>query len=74
MYHSLEVLSSLPGDQERNNTFFSLREQVLSTLRPRVQQDIANNDLSSLQEYFEIFQKLGRYVLTLVVLRMSVRM
>ena len=60
MYTSLGVLQLLPGHSERQGQFKTLREAVMSHLRPRVQTDISNNDLHSLQEYFHIYERLGR--------------
>lgn len=60
MYKSLHILVSLPGDEDRQTQFKNLRETVLSNLRPRVQNDVNNNDLTSLQEYFHIYEKLGK--------------
>lgn len=60
MYRSLHILASLPGDEDRQAQFKTLRETVLGNLRPRVQNDVNNNDLTSLQEYFHIYEKLGK--------------
>lgn len=56
----MEILQHLPGGEDRENEFKSLREAVFSHLRPKVQNDVLNNELTSLQEYFHIYEKLGR--------------
>jgi len=60
MFRSLDILKNLPGNEERQETCESFKESMLNALRPRVRRDILAADLSPLQEYLYVFQKLGR--------------
>lgn len=60
MFKSLEILKNLPGNEERQSTCDSFKESLLSAVRPRLQRDVAGDDLTPLQEYFYVFQKLDR--------------
>ena len=63
MYRSLDILHNLPGHEERKETCETLSCALLAALRPRVRRDILNLDLSPLQEYLYVYQKLGRSVI-----------
>ena len=63
MYWSLDILHNLPGHEERKETCETLSCALLAALRPRVRRDILNLDLSPLQEYLYVYQKLGRSVI-----------
>ena len=63
MFRSLDILRNLPGNEERQETCEAFKQSLLSAIRPRVRRDVhsaAANELSPLQEYLYVFQKLGR--------------
>lgn len=68
MYRSLAILKNLPGNLEREETCETFKNSLLSALRPIVRRDIANSDISPLQEYIYVFKKLGRYVYTRAII------
>ncbi len=60
MFKSLEVLKSLPGDEERRETCESFKASLLGALRPKVIRDISEGNNALLQEYLYVFKKLDR--------------
>ena len=72
MYRSLAILKNLPGNLEREETCETFKNSLLSALRPIVRRDIANSDISPLQEYIYVFKKLGRYVYTVHVYTIAI--
>jgi hypothetical protein len=66
MFKSLEILQNLPGNEEREETCENFKNLLLDTVRPRVRKVIKENELSQLQEYVYVFEKLGRLDLVLL--------
>lgn len=58
MFRSLSILKKLPGHDLRLASCNTLRDSLLSSLRPTIRRDIANADFIMLKEYLYIFQKL----------------
>eukprot|EP01033_Poteriospumella_lacustris_P000178 gene178-119_t len=61
MFHSLEVLKNLPGHEDRQENCHKFRSTLLDALRPNVQRELLNMNISALQEYAYVFNKLGSY-------------
>ena len=60
MFRSLEVLKNLPGNEEREQTCESFKQSLLSALRPRLLRDAVDRNVTPLQEYLYVYQRLGR--------------
>ena len=60
MFRSLDILRNLPGNEERQQTCEEFKDSLLGALRPRLRRDVHASELSPLQEYLYVFQKLGR--------------
>ena len=60
MHRSLEILGNIPGHDERKETYLQLSNTLLSILRPRVRRDVVGFDMTPLNEYLHVYNKLGR--------------
>lgn len=60
MYRSLEILRNISGHEERQATYKELSDTLLSAMRPQVMRDVLGDDYTPLQEYFYVYEKLGK--------------
>ena len=62
MLKSLELLKLMPGHDERESTFNSLRDSLLTAVKPRMAAAVAadNVDVPGLLEYFYVYHKLNK--------------
>ena len=60
MCRSLDILKHLPGHEDRQQQYKTFTEDILQRLRPKVQQDVMDEDLSKLLEYIYIYEKLDK--------------
>ena len=67
LHKSLDILQYLPGHEERQQTRDSLSENLISALQTRVYADITGSDISVIQDYLYVYERLERFVTIVVI-------
>ena len=62
MQHSLELLSQMPGHEDRLETCEVMSSALLAAVHPRVKADVEASkiDIAAMHEYLHVFSKLGK--------------
>lgn len=59
---SLDILSDVPGHDDRALTVAELSDWLLTALKPKVEAELQGKDVAALKESLHVYRKLNRYL------------